>query len=514
MNSVYRLYIIIKHNVVRQMRSYPFFIVIGLTIFLSYACVPAASAGYEVFYIGGVRGEYNSNWLGGMGAVLSSMLIWLFGFYMLRSGVSEDERLRTEQLIASSPVSNFQYIFMKTFSHFVVFVMIEAIFITAFIVMQFVRGEDISLQIGGYLYPFFYIVLPSFTMLAALTVFFDVCPGLKGVIGNVIFFFLWVFLGVIALENPNYYSDVFGLHVIITDMFHDAMVTYEFLRGSEEGGSFGYYVVDGAVQTFQWDGVTWSYDILLTRALWLFAAMVCVSITSLLFTRFRNTQSKNNPFIKKTKVKEIHKNTPFILTTIKKRKKVNMLSLIKAEILLMLKGFTVWWYMISIGIIIFGMFCPLSVSKSWLPVTMIWPIAVWSQMITKAKFYRTDQMILSSCSPFYQFFAAWIVGMIVSLIISSGVIVQFLLLGETVLLMSWLSSIVFIPTLSLALGVWSGSRKLFEVVFILWWYLGPVNGIPYLDFLGIKSTQPILYVSLSFILLCIAIVGRQRMVRS
>ncbi|WP_369900079.1 hypothetical protein [Bacillus manliponensis] len=503
----------------RQIRSYPFFIVIGLTIFLSYACVPAASAGYEVFYIGGVRGEYNSNWIGGMGTILSSMLIWLFGFYMLRSGVSEDERLRTGQLIASSPVSNFQYIFTKTFSHFAIFVMIEAIFITAFIVMQFVRGEDVSLQIGGYLYPFFYIVLPSFTILAALTVFFDVCPGLKGVTGNVIFFFLWIFLGIIALENPNHYLDVFGLHVMITDMFHDAMDTYEFLRGSEEGGSFGYYAVEGEVQTFQWDGVTWSYDILLTRALWLFVAMVCVSITSLLFTRFRNNQLKNNQlknnsFVKKTEVRETHKNTPFVLTMIKKRNKVNMLSLIKAEILLMLKGFTVWWYMIAVGLIIFAIFCPLSVSKSWLPITMIWPIAIWSQMITKAKFYRTDQMILSSFSPLYQFFAAWIAGMIVSLIISSGVIVQFLLSGETVLLMSWLSSIVFIPTLSLALGVWSGSRKLFEVVYILWWYLGPVNDIPYLDFLGVKSTQPILYVSLSFILLCIAIVGQQRMVRS
>lgn len=516
LNSVYRLYYIVKNDLVRQMRSYPFLIVIGLTICLGYACVPAASAGYEVFYIGGVRGEYNSNWLGGMGAMLSSMLIWLFGFYMLRSGVSEDERLRVGQLIASSPVSNFKYIFTKVFSHFVVFVTIEIVFIAAFMVMQFVRGEDISFQFGGYLYPFVYIILPSFTMLAALTVFFDVCPGLKGVVGNIVFFFLWILLGIIAIESPNSYWDVFGLHAIRTDMLHDAMNTYEFLRESGEGGSFGYYPVDGKVQTFQWDGVNWSYDILLLRFVWITAAIVCIGLTSLLFKRFHNANGRSRLFVKVPKTKnvgETNEEKSFILTTTVKTNRVNMFRLIKAELLLMLKGFTVWWYIIAIGMILFGMFCPLSLSRSWLPITMIWPIAIWSQMITKETLYRTDQLILSSCSPFYKFFATWIAGIVVSLIISSGVIVQFISSGEIGLLTSWLTSVLFIPTLSLALGVWSGSRKLFEVVYILWWYVGPVNDMPYLDFLGIKSAQLMLYVSLSFILLCIALIGQQKKVR-
>lgn len=505
-----------KNDLIRQMRSYPFLIVIGLTIFLGYACVPAASSGYEVFYIGGVRGEYNSNWLGGMGAMLSSMLIWLFGFYMLRSGVSEDERLGVGQLIASSPISNFKYIFTKAFSNFIVLVTIEIVFITAFMVMQFIRGENLSFHIGGYLYPLVYIVLPSFILLAALAVFFDVCPGLKGVVGNIVFFFLWTFLGIIAIENPNSYWDVFGLHIVGSDMLHDAMNTYEFLRESEEGGSFGYYPVDGNIQTFQWDGVNWSYDILLLRFIWIVAAIVCIVLTSLLFNRFHKSSGKDSLLAKAPRarsVRETNENKSFILTAIVKRNRVNMIRLIKAELLLMLKGLTIWWYIIAIGLILFGMLCPLSISRSWLPIIMIWPIAIWSQMITKETLYRTDQLILSSCSPLYKFFATWIAGIVVSLIISSGVIVQFISSGEMLLLVAWLSSIVFIPTLALALGIWSGSRKLFEVVYILWWYIGPVNDIPYLDFLGMKSAQPMLYISLSFILLCVAIVGQQKKVR-
>lgn len=171
LNNVYNLFYFIKNNLIRQMRSYPFLIVIGLTIFLGYACVPAASAGYEIFYLGGVRGVYNSNWLGGMGAMTSTLFIWLLGFYMLRSQISDDQQLGVGQLIAASPISKFQYIFSKTISNFIVLVVIETVFIIAFMVMQFIRGEDLSFQLGGYLYPLFYIVFPSLLLLAAFTIF-------------------------------------------------------------------------------------------------------------------------------------------------------------------------------------------------------------------------------------------------------------------------------------------------------------------------------------------------------
>ena len=46
----------------------------------------------------------------------------------------------------------------------------------------------------------------------------------------------------------------------------------------------------------------------------------------------------------------------------------------------------------------------------------------------------------------------------------------------------------FIPSMALALGVWSGSGKLFEVLYLLLWYCGPMNRIPLLDFSG--ATQP------------------------
>lgn len=145
------------------------------------------SSGYQVFYIGGVRGIYNSAWLGGMVTMMSTLLLWLFAFFVLRSQVSEDQRLKVGQIIASTPISNFRYIFSKVISNYVVLLVIELLLFLAFMGMQLIRGEDYYIHIADYLQPFAFIVMPSLLVLAALTVLFDVMPGLKGVVGNIIF---------------------------------------------------------------------------------------------------------------------------------------------------------------------------------------------------------------------------------------------------------------------------------------------------------------------------------------
>ncbi len=281
-------YYLIKNNLIKQMRSYTFLIVVALSIFLGYACVPAASDGYEVFYIGGVRGIYNSAWLGGMVAMISTLILWLFGFYMLRSQISEDGRLKVGQIIASTPTSNFRYIFIKTLSNFVVLAVLEVILLLAFIAMQMFRGEDYSLQLKEYLLPLLFIALPSLFVLAALTVLFDVLPGMKGVVGNIIFFTIWIMFSVISIAVPNSFWDVFGLDIIRSDMVRVATEHYPFLESSQEGGSFGYYPVEGSIPTFNWQGVEWDSQLLTMRFAWVGIAFLIVILTSLLFTRFRS----------------------------------------------------------------------------------------------------------------------------------------------------------------------------------------------------------------------------------
>jgi len=84
--------------------------------------------------------------------------------------------------------------------------------------------------------------------------------------------------------------------------------------------------------------------------------------------------------------------------------------------------------------------------------------------------------------------------------------------GEWSGLFAWIAGAVFIPTLALALGVWSGSSKPFEAIYTVWWYIGPANHVPQIDYMGTTaaSSQPTIYVLLTLCLWTAVYVGRRR----
>ncbi|MBP6470711.1 MAG: hypothetical protein KBE23_18610 [Chloroflexi bacterium] len=69
----------------------------------------------------------------------------------------------------------------------------------------------------------------------------------------------------------------------------------------------------------------------------------------------------------------------------------------------------------------------------------------------------------------------------------------------------------FVPALALALGVLSGTNRLFEIVYLTWWYivlnLGNENAM--LNFIPLANPQAILvYLAATGLLLGVAVVGR------
>jgi hypothetical protein len=87
--------------------------------------------------------------------------------------------------------------------------------------------------------------------------------------------------------------------------------------------------------------------------------------------------------------------------------------------------------------------------------------------------------------------------------------------GDGVGLLAWLSAALFIPSFALAAGVWSNGSKVFEIVYITLMYMGPLNNIPALDFLGAHNSGNIgFYLPLSFALVLAALAGRVRQLRN
>jgi hypothetical protein len=125
-------------------------------------------------------------------------------------------------------------------------------------------------------------------------------------------------------------------------------------------------------------------------------------------------------------------------------------------------------------------------------------------------------MAFSSASPLLrQLPAQWLTGFIVTLLVSIGAIIRFTIDGDSVGLLALLSGAFFIPSLALASGVWSGTSKLFEILYMLIWYLGPMNKLMALDYIGSHGNgRPEFFIPFSILLIVLAFIGRTRQIRT
>jgi hypothetical protein len=106
---------------------------------------------------------------------------------------------------------------------------------------------------------------------------------------------------------------------------------------------------------------------------------------------------------------------------------------------------------------------------------------------------------------------------VVALVTGAGAGVRWLIAGDWVHLCAWLTGAMFIPAAALALGVWSGTSKLFEGLYTALWYAGPLQPTAALDFMGaspnLSARIPALYLAATVGLLIAAAIGRRRQIR-
>ncbi len=190
--------------------------------------------------------------------------------------------------------------------------------------------------------------------------------------------------------------------------------------------------------------------------------------------------------------------------------------MVLAELRLALHGISLWWYLVAAGLFAAGLFTPVAVSRGFLIAAWIWPLLIWSAMGTRETRLRTDQLVFSTAHPLRrQLPACWLAGVIIALVTGGGTGIRLLVAGEQLGLLAWIVGAFFIPTMALALGVWSGSSKLFEVLYLFLWYLGPANHVGEIDFMGVVGPllpprTPVLFLAITAALAVFALVGRKR----
>jgi len=532
MNTLWAVFHLMRADFFERARRYSFLITLGLTIFAAYMYLPPSSADYLTLGLGNYRGVYNSAWVGGSVAVLCSALLSLPAFYLVKNAIERDEQTRVGQIITTTPLRKPLYTLGKAFSNFVFLAVTAcAIAITAG-AMQLVRGEVLRIDLWALLSPFVYCVLPAMSMIAAVAILFETISWLRGTLGNVVYFILWLILLIVSAANmPSSQeaiepaNDLWGIQIIVSSMMNDTAVAFPDYHGSV---AIGAVTLQAPLKTFTWNGIHWTSEIIFGRMIWMGAALGISLLAALFFRRFdpapqklkstRNTEPiESFPLdnIKSTPVP-----APVHLTPLASSQGAfHPTRILLAELHLLFKGIRWWWLIVIFGLNMAGFLLPTDSARQYvLPVAWILPLAIWSSLGTRENRHNTDQLVYSAPHPLRrQFPLIWLAGVILTLISGAGVAVNLMLAGDGLHLVAWGIGVLFIPTLALVLGVWSGSNKLFEVVYMLLWYSGPVNRIESLDFMGVSSNIPLdrvlLYGLFNIMLFAFGVVGRNRQLK-
>jgi hypothetical protein len=523
MNRRRVLYHLVRADFLERARRYSFLVTLAFAVYLGYATY----TGKITLRLDEYRGIYNSAWLGALMGLIASCFLSLFGFYIVKNTIQRDEQTRVGQILATTPMSKSFYTVAKTLSNFAVLGAMVLVMALAALCMQLLRAEDPHLNLWALFSPLLLYALPAVAFTSALAVLFESLPILRGGAGNVGYFFLWMALlvgGIWGLEmgTPHhdslYFRDFSGIASVMGQM----QSTLRQTAADYKGGSALNIGPNAPTKRFVWNGVRWSPIQIVARLAWFLWAMLAALLASLFFHRFdpareflakRKLPASENGEETKAVSSVVH--APAHLTPLARSRTAGRFAhLVAAELRLMLKGRAWWWYVVAAGLFIACLASPLEASRGGVIIAAwIWPILLWSEMGAREARFATESLIFSSNRTLQrQLPAAWVAGVLVAVVTGGGLGTRLALAGDRAGLLAWLSAALFIPALALALGVWSDSSKPFEAIYTVWWYIGPANHVPGMDFMGTTaaSSQPIQTVVFTVFLLTAVYVGRRR----
>ena len=474
-----------------RVRRFSFLVVVALGVFLGYQVI----TGFFQLRLGSYRGVLNAAWIGTLMALTLSFFLSLFGFYVTRGNIQQDRRTGVGQILAATPLSKPAYVTGKFASNVAVLLIIVGVLALAALAMLFIHGEDRTLDLYQLLMPFLVFSAPVALLTAALAVAFECVPILRSSGGNAIYFFLWLF--------------------IVTPLGGDLLASGAIEQGmtvalQAQGAAYRGGIVLGAgstveLQTFLWTGFDWG-TVIGGRLVYVLAALLLVALAALAFDRFAAAPARiraprpglgrwaarlgtrREALARKRAAASDVARSAQALTPITTSGKPFLLfwTLVAAELKLLLKGRAIVWYAVAVGLLLACLFSPLETVRGLLPWVWLWPLVPWSELGVRATHYRVNPLLASAPSPLWrQLPATWMAGVLLALLLGSGAFVR--LWSEPALLPGFAAGALFIPSLSLLLGLAAGTERPAQVLLLVWWYLGPLNGLTPLDITGVTD---------------------------
>ncbi|MGD0128220.1 MAG: hypothetical protein ABSF46_22890 [Terriglobia bacterium] len=495
------IYHIARADFLERVRRYSFLVTLLFAVYLGYA----AATGKIALRLGDYRGIYTSAWIGANMAMVASCFISLVGFYVVKNAIERDRATRVGEILAATPLTRAVYLLGKWLSNSAVLSVQVGVLALASIVMQFVVAEDPHVDLWALLSPFLLLALPAMAVTGALAALFESVPVLRGGVGNVVWFFAWSFLITLPVITGHEGLDFTGLFAVMASVTRAASAAIPNYNG-EFGLQLEFARKTVVAGGLRWPGIHWDLAHVLLRLGWIGAAAGLALCAALFFDRFDPARGRPSGAGRRSRQKSTPPLSPLLneegnnavsvgfsrsyavthLTPLAAARSWGFPGMLMAELKLALKGYSWWWYAVAGGLLVAQCAAPLEVSRGpLLTAAWIWPVVVWSAMGARETRHGTEQLVFSCPGVLpRQLPAAWLAGALIAVVTGGGVASRLLVAADYQGVLGWLAGALFIPSLALALGVWTKSSRPFEGFFTALWYGGPLNRVPGFDFTG------------------------------
>jgi hypothetical protein len=310
---------------------------------------------------------------------------------------------------------------------------------------------------------------------AAIATAFDLVPFLRGILGGVAFVVFWPTMLAAAGRTALRTFDPLGFTALSSNLI--AAEQRAFPSHASAQVNFGILVTKHLGAPFVFPGFTWTSAILEQRMTWLAIAIGLVLLASPLFDRFRRdgVRERGSRFIDAARL------IPH----------VSSLRILRAEFGLVANGAAVWWYFGAAGIVAAAIFVPLEdVTKVVLPLALIWPLERISALGARERRLGVQDIVASTAGGAMSVLFQWAAGALLAFVLCSTCVLRLTLAGDGASIIACAALVASISALALALGTISGASRPFEALFLIAWYLGPIQHVTAVDFACGLQTAP------------------------
>ncbi len=499
-------------------RRFGFFVFMLATLGMGWL----AYTGQIQMAIGRSRGALNSAWIGTTMAITAGFFTTMVGFFVVKNALENDRKSGVGEVLSATSLGTLRYLVSKWIANAMILSSVLVLLMVVSGVMQVVAAEHTNIDLIALLTPMVLLGLPAVFVVAALSVVFETVPFLRGGFGNIFYFFFWTLGMVLAMEAKIQALDWHGISFV-----ENALKAAALAATGKAPGGFSYtmggstLLATGVNESFVWEGIQWTPAMIGTRLAPIMIAAVLVAVSSLWFDRFdpsRKNRGRTTPgrATSEENGKHAWESAAANLSALSVEGRSRFAAMARAELRLMLARTSRWWLLGAAAMAVALLITPDVGARGVLIPATLWPVLHWSKLGMRERWYGTDQILFSTPRPIRnQMIASWLGGVALVCLTTGTWGVRTLATGDLASAAHWLAGALFVPALAICLGVWSGTARLFESLYVALWYVGIANATPALDFIGVKTEnstpeRAATYGAAALVLLALAALGRKR----